>query len=237
MNSDDADCFPRRDGVYAVAAPPYPLNVQLGIGNMINPRAPDTYGDFVTHDHQYVSPQIPDPGRGEVTYGFHTATVVTGLEIVQHGNGITAIEGFVGDDPSTLTSIGRVFSARGDLSGGSQFSEFEPAVFLFTNRTPARVFRFVIRKTSLQDGYAFYRAFPLDLSGARILGAPEGELSVATAPSLLTENTGAASIQVERLRPVEQPASYGYAVTGGSAIPAMDFALAAGVLDFAAEVK
>ena len=121
-NSDDADCLPLRDGVYQVSVPPYPLNVDLGIGNIVNPVYPDTYGDFVIHDHQYVAPHIPDPARSVVTYRFHSPTVVAGLEFAQHMNGITAVEGFVSDDSETVVSMGTVFGPRGDVTGSSVFA-------------------------------------------------------------------------------------------------------------------
>ncbi len=93
--------------------------------------------------------------------------------MVEHANGISAIEGFVGDSADALTSIGTVFSNRGDIMGGSRFAEFDRVVFAFD---PARlrkgtVFRYIVRKTSLPNGYAMYRSVLISGSLA-IVGVP-----------------------------------------------------------------
>jgi hypothetical protein len=60
------------------------------------------------------------------------------------------------------------------------------------------------------------------------------ELRVTSEPAPLTENSGSANINVERLRGVDQPATIRYGVTGGTATPGVDFVLTNGVLEFAA---
>jgi hypothetical protein len=158
-------------GVWSVQAPPYPLNTNLGIGHIVGPEATG-YGQFSLHDHVYISPNIPDPTRAVVTYTFDASTIVKGVELIQHTNGITQIEGFYGNSPSSLTSLGSVFGPAGDVTGSGSFAEFSSSKFDFGNTTNAgTVFQFVVRKTSLENGWANYNAYPLDVSGNRIAPA------------------------------------------------------------------
>ncbi|HEY5911103.1 MAG TPA: Calx-beta domain-containing protein [Verrucomicrobiae bacterium] len=62
------------------------------------------------------------------------------------------------------------------------------------------------------------------------------ELNVTTAPVPLTENTGIASIRVERKRDVNQPGTISFGVIGGTATSGADYVLTNGVLEFAAGV-
>ena len=114
-----------------------------------------------------VAPHTPDPTRAVVTYTFDTSTVVDQLEIIQHQNGITKIEGFVGDSVGSLTSIGSIFGPDGDVTGFSVFAETETYVFDFDNTVSGKIFQFVIRKISHPTGYATYRAYPRNADGVR----------------------------------------------------------------------
>jgi hypothetical protein len=143
------------------------LDVNIGIGFLINPAF--SLGETLTlHDHVYVAPQIPDPTRAVVTYQFDEPVVVDKIEVIQHTNGITQIEGFVGDALESLTSIGAVFGPSGDITGSFVFLEGQSYVFDFNSTQAGRFFQLVIRKTSLSDGYGSYRAYPLDSDGNRI---------------------------------------------------------------------
>ncbi len=163
VGSQDAACFPLLHGVYSVSAP---VHTSLGTGNILNPD-PFAANAFTLHDHVYVSPYAPDPARAVVTYVFDFPVTVSELEVVQHANGITQVEGFVGDSLASLSSIGSVFGPDGDLSGYSYFAEGRDYVFDFNNTTAGTVVQFVVRKTNLDNGWANYRAIPRGENGAR----------------------------------------------------------------------
>jgi len=57
-------------------------------------------------DHVYISLNVLDPSRAVVTYHFDGSVIVTGLEVEQHGNGITKVEGFSGNSLASLASLG-----------------------------------------------------------------------------------------------------------------------------------
>ncbi len=144
LGSQDGGCFPVWHGVYSVSAP---VDTSLGIGNILNP-GPISGSAFTLHDHVYVSPYAPDPARAVVTYVFDFPVTVSELEVVQHANGITQVEGFVGDSLASLSSIGSVFGPDGDVSGYGYFAEGRDDVFDFNNTTAGTVFQFVVRKTN-----------------------------------------------------------------------------------------
>jgi hypothetical protein len=167
VDSQDAESYPLNEGVWSVRAPPYPLST-AGIGHIIVPGLPG----LSLHDHHYVAANVPDPTRAVVTYHFDVATIVKGLEIVQQHNGITQIEGYYGNSPASLSSLGAVFGPSGDITGWYAFSDGEVQTFDFGNTSNAGTyFQFIVRKTSLDVGYANYNAFPLDVNGNQILGA------------------------------------------------------------------
>lgn len=157
VGSMDASSHPLNDNVWSVSAPPFPLDVNTGIGFLINPVLG---GIFSLHDHVYVSSNIPDPARAVVTYQFDEPVIVDQIDIIQHTNGITQIEGFVGNTVASLASVGTIFGPSGDVTGGGVFAEGQSYVFDFNNSQAGTFFQFVIRKTSLSNGYASYRAFP-----------------------------------------------------------------------------
>jgi hypothetical protein len=161
VGSQDGGCYPVWDNVYSISAtPPTPLDVNSGIGWLVNPGT-SNYPNFTLHDHVYTSPNVPDPARAVVTFTFDVPVIVSGLDIVQHGNGITRIEGFAGNTTNTLASIGSVFGPSGDVTGSVQFSEGQEQFFDFGNTTQSGTFfQFIVRKTSLNDGWANYRARP-----------------------------------------------------------------------------
>ena len=181
VNSQNDVCHPVVDDVWSVGTPPYPLNVDLGIGNIINPGSfvPMVAEEFIFHDHDnlagqppvMLAPHIPDPERAVVTYTFNEPTVVDQLEILQHTNGITNVEGFVGDSIDSLISIDSIFGPAGDATGQFYFVETQSYVFDFDNSTAGSIFQFVIRKTSFSEGYAAYRAFPRNADGVRYSAA------------------------------------------------------------------
>ncbi|NUM36710.1 MAG: PEP-CTERM sorting domain-containing protein [Candidatus Brocadiae bacterium] len=157
VNSMDAYCHPKDENVWSSN----PLNIYSGIGYLVNPNLTYSYSDFTLHDHVYVSSYIPDPTRAVVTYEFSEAVTVKSLQIVQHTNGVTKIEGFAGNSLSSMVSLGSVFGPSGDAMGGQVLPEYAYQVFDFNNTTVSgKYFQFIIRKTSLGNGWALYRATP-----------------------------------------------------------------------------
>jgi hypothetical protein len=181
VDSQNDLCRPVIDDVWSVSSPPYPLNVNLGIGNLINPDesfVPMVAEHFSLHEHNFaaqppimLADHIPNPARAVVTYTFDCPTIVDQLEINQHQNGITRVEGFVGDSVDSLTSIGSILGPDGDVTGLSYFDETQSYVFDFDNGLAGKVFQFIIRKISHPTGYAAYRAFPRNADGVRYAAA------------------------------------------------------------------
>ena len=106
--------------------------LQVGIGHIIEPLGfKDVIGSrFAMHDHHYVAPQVPDPNRACVTYTFDKPTEISEVKIIQHANGITKIEGFIGetadmlkcDAAGSLISMGFAWSnVNGDADGSGKF--------------------------------------------------------------------------------------------------------------------
>jgi hypothetical protein len=170
-----------------------PLDYSVGIGKILDPviqRGPYPYpmwhGDYALHSHAYVAPYVPDPAVAWVLYQFDVPIVVNRLNMIEHSNGVTQVEGFAGNSPGSLASIGSVFGPLGDVTGngepcfdgvlraGCAFYEGQPYSFEFNNTTVSGTyFMFVVRKTSLSDGFALYRGgpdFPLE---SVVLPTPE----------------------------------------------------------------
>lgn len=175
IGSQDPGCWPYVDNVYTVAAPPYPLNTTIGIGHLVAPITPSDLningGLGTLHDHDYIAPHVPRPADAQVTFWFDQPTTVGAVTLVQHQNGITQIEGFVGNTVNALTSIGSPFGSLGDITGSSVFQEGQVDTFAFPNPVAGTILHLVFRKTSYPSGWANYRVYPHDLSGALILPA------------------------------------------------------------------
>lgn len=162
--------YPTRDSVFTVSVPPYPLNSTSGIGRILDNSGigSDVAGRlFTLHSHLYAAPYVPI-SNSMVTYTFDRPTVIEQVEIVQHDNGVTRIDGFVGTNLASMTSIGNIFGPLGDVRGDALFVDGDTHVFYFTNTTPGTIFQFRITQTSQEAGYALYRAYPRDANGRRI---------------------------------------------------------------------
>jgi VCBS repeat-containing protein len=155
--SNDADSYPVRDNIWTVSGSPAPSNI--GIGWLINPGS-FAYGNYAMHDHVYVAPYVPNPTRTVVTFEFAAPTNVDEITVVEHGNGVTKLHGYVGDSLDAMTSVGSLYGSLGDRDGWSQFVEGQENVFDFDNSMYGKYFQVVIEETSLYDGYALYRMFP-----------------------------------------------------------------------------
>lgn len=187
-HSQDSMCRPRDEGVWSVSTtPPTPLNVNSGIGYILNPVPPITSGfHFALHDHQYVGAHVPDPGRAVVTYRFDTPAIVRKLDIRQHANGISRVEGQVSNDGTNWTSIGSVFGPAGDVTGYAAFTEHDIHSFDFGNTSQSGTyFRFIARKTNEAGGYAIYRAFPQFTSASDAPAVPEPSALALFLPSFV----------------------------------------------------
>src|SRR5205807_2688978 len=92
VNSNDGGSHASDQGIWSVSAPPFPFNDSLGIGYLINPL--NQTDEFSLHDHQYVALNVPDPTRAVITFHFASPTVVTGLDVIEHFNGVTELHGY-----------------------------------------------------------------------------------------------------------------------------------------------
>jgi len=181
------------------------------------------------HDDHYVSANVPDPTREVVTYHFDQSTVVRQLEIIQHANGVSKIQGFVGDSVDSLVSIGDVFGPSGDITGGSAFADGSSQVFDFNNAVAGTWFRFVVTKTPLSNGFALYRAYPLDAAGQRIPGTvPERSISVVDVA--VQENAGVATFTVTLTPAASEDVTVDYATTPITAHAGSDYTTTTGTL-------
>jgi hypothetical protein len=137
----------------------------IGIGYIVEPEPFHrswSEADFVMHDHMYISPGVPDPRRANITYRFSKPAKIGEVLIVQHANGIGQIEGFIGNDEKSMKSIGRASSTLGanlPLKDGT-FVDGYRDLFKFERSGEGKLFRIVITKTPLPNGYAFFRAYP-----------------------------------------------------------------------------
>ena len=112
------------DNVWSVTGMPAPTN--SGIGWMIDTTESSDYAstNFVKHDNIYsppnwsiyAAPYVPDPARAQVTFTFSSAIVLESVRILEHFSGVTKVQAFIGNSPSTMTEIGDVFGSQGDLT-------------------------------------------------------------------------------------------------------------------------
>jgi hypothetical protein len=141
---------------------------KIGIGYIVEPEAFHrswSEADFVMHDHMYISPGVPDPKRANITYRFSKPAKIGEVLIVQHANGIGQIEGFVGNDERNMKSIGRASSTLGANlpAKDGTFVDGYRDLFRFERTGEGKLFRIVITKTPLPNGYAFFRAYPRNI--------------------------------------------------------------------------
>jgi hypothetical protein len=163
-DSSDASSLSSNQNVWNETFPIRDVN-QIGIGYIVEPEPFHrswSEADFVMHDHMYISPGVPDPRRANITYRFSKPAKIGEVLIIQHTNGIGQIEGFVGNDEKSMKSIGRANSTLGanlPLKDGT-FAEGYRDLFKFERSGEGKLFRIVITKTPLPNGYAVYRVYP-----------------------------------------------------------------------------
>jgi hypothetical protein len=173
------DGYAARDDIWTATAPPFPLNTDLGIGHLLNTSPAILAADIdpltrlgVLHSHKYDAPYVP-VSSAVVSFTFDAPTVVDQLELIQHFDGITRVEGFVGNELNSLLSIGNIFGPDGEVHGSAHFTAGQSYLFDFNNSIAGTIFQFRITQTSLVDGYALHRAFPRLADGTYIAAVPE----------------------------------------------------------------
>jgi hypothetical protein len=161
-NSQDATCKPLDDNIWtSVQTPEGKIDTTKGIGAIVSP-LPISTTKFTLHDHRYKMAHIPDKYRSIVNYEFSQPVKIDQILVVQHTNGITCLEGFVGDDINNLQSVGTIWGPTGDALGGCVFPEGSLQLFdHFPNPKKGKFLRLRIKKTSLTNGYALYKIIPI----------------------------------------------------------------------------
>ena len=163
-DSSDGPSWSSNQNVWTESFPIRDVN-QIGIGYVVEPEPFHrswSEADFVMHDHMYISPGVPDPRRANITFRFSKPAKIGEVLIIQHENGIGQIEGFIGNDEKNMKSLGRAHSTLGadlPLKNGA-FVDGYRDLFKFERSGEGRLFRIVITKTPLPNGYAFFRAYP-----------------------------------------------------------------------------
>ena len=185
--NSQANSRPSIDTVFDVQATNGTFNDNLGIGIIINPTyiAANVQADFALHQNGNLYPVsaysnfVPNPLTSRVTYRFNQPTIVSGIEIIEHFNGVTAVSGELGDSISTLSFIGAASSSLPMTDGTS-------VVFNFGNMTQSgEIFRLTIDQTFLSYAFAIHRAYLLDQNGNKITSAvPEPSAALLLAAGL-----------------------------------------------------
>ena len=134
-NSMDGSCHALNDAIWSVQAPPYPLTTTNGISYLIN-QDTSTLGGFTLQDDVYVTNNVPDPTRSVITFQFDAPVTVSNVTLIQSPNGVTRMEGFVGNDTNALVSIGSVFGPRGTWSGPTNSLTARPTCFSSRTASP-----------------------------------------------------------------------------------------------------
>ena len=175
---------PSIDNLFDVQAPPFPFND--GSDERVGPAGPgwlvnifDIEGnpigegltnanDFGYHNRteEIVAEFVPDPAKTYIEYTFSDPLVINGVEILEHHFGISELEGFLGDSPDSVSSLG---VARGDARG--PYSPEKKSVrFAFDNTNAGTFFRVVPTRIVHGNAFAVYRIFPT-VDGERVIGA------------------------------------------------------------------
>src|SRR5258708_737474 len=189
VGSQNPLCRPSYDNIWSITNLPFPPASQAGIGIIVSPTSfsYDDNQDFALHQNDaiqpsplYIASNVPDPATLTVTYTFERPATISGVEIIQHANGITKVEGFLGDSTNAMTSLGSVFGPSGDITNGTFVApDGTSQVFNFGNTNlSGTVFQLVIRKTSYPSAFATHRIYPL--------GADASRICTASGPPMLT---------------------------------------------------
>ena len=202
VGSQNGLSVPLADNVWSVSAPPYPLDVTTGIGNLINPTLPPAQGggvvSFVLHTNGTYGGNVPDPTRQIVTYVFDRPTIVNQVRISEHYFGVSQIEGFYGDDLGSMVSLG---ATVGSLGAGPYTPELALNVFDLGNSTGSgTIFQWVVTRTVHPSAYAAYRAYLYDANGDAILAATDELVPIPEPSSWALIGLGVVAILLLRRR-------------------------------------
>jgi len=168
-----ANSRPPIDNVFDNKAVNGVFNENLGIGIIINPIfiPANVQSDFALHQNGYLfapsaySNYVPNPLTSDVMYRFDHPTIVSGVEVVEHYNGVTGIGGSLGNSPQALVSLGSVL-------GPSSMVDGTIVTFDFGNTTRSGTyFQLSIDRTLLSYAFALHRAYLLDQYGRIIPGS------------------------------------------------------------------
>lgn len=167
---------PLMDNVWSVVTQGGTLSTTLGIGIVVDPVwiSENDPTDFALHQNQelgsapYQADHVPDAAASTVTYQFDRPTKVSGVEIVQHVNGVTQVSGVLDGH-----SLGTVFGPSGDVVTGFVVpGDGISQMFNFGNTTASgKTFRLTVTRSSHFHAFAVHRIFPLDEQGRRIAPA------------------------------------------------------------------
>ena len=113
----------------------------------------------------------PNPDDAAITFSFERSEEVCAVELIAHRNGITRIEGFVGDAENELVSVGMATTPAGGRD--KPYAEHSVHRFEFDPQRIASgtIFRVIVRETTKADGYANYQIYPLRINEVRIPAA------------------------------------------------------------------
>ncbi|MBA2400939.1 MAG: hypothetical protein H0V72_20000 [Bradyrhizobium sp.] len=169
--SSDEVCWPRDQQVWELDFP-IANTARIGVGYLVEPeRFVWSQMPYTLHDHKYSAQNAPDTNRAWVIYEFTAATSVKDVIVIQHANGVVEIDGALGDTPDPngqWRSLGVAQSRLvGSATGDRIFPEFARDQFVFptVGANTGRFLKLVMKKTSLKDGWAMYRAYPRNSDG------------------------------------------------------------------------
>ena len=192
---------PGDDNLFDIQAPPFPFND--GSDPSLGPAGPgwlvnvfDIHGnpamdgltesrDFGYHNRtqDVVEDFVPDPAKTFIEYTFTDPLAIDGGEILQHHFGIAQLEGFLGDSPTSVSSIGL---ANADTRGPFA-PEYKSVKFQFDNTTSGSFLRLIPTRIVHNNAFAVYRVFPT-VDGERIVGAGPGPMPVGYVETVAFDN-------------------------------------------------
>jgi hypothetical protein len=106
---------------------------------------------------------VPRAEQASITYHFDRSVTVSEMQLQVAADGVTAIEGFVGDSLKKLVSIG-VVQSKNAARDKPYHADHQEEMFQFdpTQTRPGHIFRFVVRETVQPNRYTNFAAIPRD---------------------------------------------------------------------------
>ena len=174
--SMEGKCRVRDSGVsYAgVKAGVGGLEVEEGVGSLVNRWFLIEEGDVVLRDYRFAERFVPDPARAQWTVEWDHAVVVTQMQLVMTRHGVVEVEALVGGTADAW--VGHMDSQQmnqgwfslgvvNGSAGAGPFSDGVKSIFAWPRQltdkaVPGRLLRIIVRKVYHQKKWAIYRAFP-----------------------------------------------------------------------------